>query len=92
MNLVKTAAISGGASALAKWGSSLSLNLRFRRFLPGSGLLEPLISLSKIFERAWEFDQPVYMCFVDLEKAFDRVPLSILWVVLWKCGVCGLLL
>ncbi|KAI3368719.1 hypothetical protein L3Q82_025414 [Scortum barcoo] len=25
-------------------------------------------------EGLWEFAQPVHMCFVDLEKAFDRVP------------------
>ena len=26
----------------------------------------------RILEGAWEFAQPVYMCFVDLEKAFKR--------------------
>ncbi|KAI3359711.1 hypothetical protein L3Q82_013809 [Scortum barcoo] len=27
-----------------------------------------------VLEGLWEFAQPVHMCFVDLEKAFDRVP------------------
>ncbi|KAK3541270.1 hypothetical protein QTP86_019416 [Hemibagrus guttatus] len=32
------------------------------------------------------------MCFVDLEKAFVRVPRDILWKVLWEYGVRGPLL
>ncbi|TWW54739.1 hypothetical protein D4764_0188490 [Takifugu flavidus] len=42
-------------------------------FRPGRGTVDQLYTLRRVFEGAWEFAQPVHMCFVDLEKAFDRV-------------------
>ena len=44
-----------------------------------SFLLDQLYTLHRVLEGSWEFAQPVHMCFVDLEKAFDRVPHDILW-------------
>ncbi|KAK0132808.1 LINE-1 reverse transcriptase [Merluccius polli] len=56
-------------------------------FRPGRGTVDQLYTLCRILEGAWEFAQPVHMCFVDLEKAFDHVPRGVLWGVLREYGV-----
>ncbi|CAM4549683.1 unnamed protein product [Leuciscus chuanchicus] len=61
-------------------------------FRPGRGTLDQLYTLSRDLEGSWEFAQPIHMCFVDLEKVFDRVPRGVLWRVLWEYGVRGPLL
>ncbi|KAK0147792.1 Craniofacial development protein 2 [Merluccius polli] len=56
-------------------------------YRPGRGTVDQLYTLCRILEGAWEFAQPVHMCFVDLEKAFDHVPRGVLWGVLREYGV-----
>ena len=41
---------------------------------PGSGTTDQLFTLAGVLEGAWEYNLPVHMCFVDLEKAYDQVP------------------
>ena len=59
---------------------------------PGRGTTDQLFTLARILEGAWEYAYPVYMCFVDLEKAYERVSREILWGVLREYGVRGSLL
>jgi len=40
-------------------------------------------------ETSWEYAKDVFTCFVDLEKAYDRVPCEKLWGVLLEYGVDG---
>ena len=47
-------------------------------FRSGSRTLNQLYTLVTVLEGAWEFAQPVPMCFVDLEKAYDSGPQGVL--------------
>jgi len=48
-------------------------------FCPGGGTVDQIFTLAELLRGSWEFDHPVYMCLVDLEKAYDCVPQGILW-------------
>ena len=61
-------------------------------FGSGRGSLDQLYTLMRVLEGDWEFVQPVHMCFVDLEKVYDRVPQGVLEGALWEYVVDGLLL
>ena len=38
-----------------------------------------ILTFARSLEGAWECAHPVYLCFVDLEKAYERVPREIQW-------------
>ena len=51
----------------------------FRR---GRGCADQLFSLRMLMEKAREYHQPIYACFIDLKKAYDSVHRESLWHIL----------
>ena len=62
------------------------------RFSSGSQHHGPIFTLKQIFEKSWEYGKDLFACFVDFEKAYDRVPRDKLWKVFQEYGVDGQLL
>ncbi len=60
-------------------------------FHPRCGTLDRLFTLAGVLEGAWEFVYPVYLCFVYLKKAYDRVSRNCLYCrgVVREYGVLG---
>ena len=42
-------------------------------FMPGKGTIDAVLILKRLQEEYLDKEKKLYMCFVDLEKAFDRV-------------------
>ena len=43
-------------------------------FRPGRGTTDLIFTLKMILEKTWEWNKEKYVAFLDLEKAFDRLP------------------
>ena len=48
-------------------------------FVPGKGLNDAIFILCQLQEKHLEKSKTLYLAFVDLKKAFDRVPHEVLW-------------
>ena len=48
-------------------------------FRKGVVTCDMVFALRQLIEKHWEFNQPLYVAFLDLDKAFDRIPRGNLW-------------
>ena len=56
-------------------------------FRPGRSTMDQIFALQQVFEKSWEYAKEVNACFVDLEKAYDRIPRDKLWAMLLQANV-----
>ena len=48
-------------------------------FMQGWGTTDAIFILRQLQEKNLVADKPLYLAFIDLEKAFDRVPREVIW-------------
>ena len=55
-------------------------------FHPRKGTRDQITNLKIIMDKAREFSQPLYLCFIDFAKAFDSVSHEKLWIAMLDMG------
>ena len=67
--------------------STVDLDAMQFGFRPGRGTTDAIFILRQLQEKYLAKSRNLYFAFVDLEKAFDRVPRKVLWWALRRVGV-----
>ena len=58
-------------------------------FMSGRGTTDAIFIVRQLQEKHLAANKPLYMAFIDLEKAFDRVPMDVIWWAMHKLGIDG---
>ena len=56
-------------------------------FMPGRGTTDAIFTLRQLQEKHLAKNKKLYFAFVDLEKAFNRVPRKVIWWAMQKLGI-----
>ncbi|VDP20059.1 unnamed protein product [Heligmosomoides polygyrus] len=56
-------------------------------FVSGCGTVDAIHAVRLLLEKHREKQKPVHFAFLDLEKAFDRVPREVIWYALRQHGI-----
>jgi len=58
-------------------------------YRPELGTIHPAFALQHVVDKLRHASKPLYLCFVDLESAYDKVQWQLLWSLLQRLGVHG---